>query len=739
MPDAAPIQNFNPLCDSTLVHCLEIDHFAGHFYGHLQVLPRTDRRDAAAVFPLGFTLGLFGRIAGGISTSYTFWKESDAVYQQLGPLRLNLTGRLLPLSSSNKESPDGPSRRFQLGLAYEHEVRVGPFSGANSLGLLTDLASFYLIASKWLGPFQLSISAGGLFDWRGSFATGSLGGQLGFLIPGFKQLKVFVGALGRGFPVYVKRDVLPLLPDGRDPIQSQALISTGLAFRLIGRVDLGVEVQRGFGGGIAPWVVSVNFLVISFSKQYQGQMATPIAQLAADVTVEAGKAIAEFISTLPIDPKLDESCIILDNDLSVMGRFGKRNGYYCEQDGFKVPIGHELLRDKKGDRLCRGSRKNPTTGKRELTDCLLERHGKEWVPIHRPQLDGACRMIDNDGTVLGVLGEPTEDGKRCRYLGERQNGAYGKYMRYEEQPIGEEFHTDADRTAVCLDAAMKQCFMRPPPGRRSLAWNKGERASTALVGGFEGGLKEQGEDAKGIGQTVKDVATGTVKVTTILEAGRNVAKQKLDGAKELLNDPEKRKEVVEEAEKYVQQLGDALDAWSQKSPEEQMEDVLGAAGKSGSYMATGVVTGGVGRIAGQGVKVAAAAGKGARTAQRGASGAARAEKALAKQARRAAAEAPTPQGGTYVLVDKQTDQVMRTGRTNDLRRRQQEHKRAPETAHLEFETDKRTNNRSERRGREQLLHDQHQPPLDKINPISPKNPRRQEYLDAAQRLEISKD
>src|SRR6185436_16014859 len=83
MPDAAPIQNFNPLCDSSLIHCFEIDDFAGHVYGHLQVLPKTDCRDTASVFPFGVVLGLFGRFAGGVSTHYSFWKEGDAAYQQL--------------------------------------------------------------------------------------------------------------------------------------------------------------------------------------------------------------------------------------------------------------------------------------------------------------------------------------------------------------------------------------------------------------------------------------------------------------------------------------------------------------------------------------------------------------------------------------------------------------------------------------------------------------------------------
>lgn len=386
-------------------------------------------------------------------------------------MRLNLTGRLLPLFSSDGGSREAPSRRFQLGLAYEQEVRVGPFSGANSLGLLTDLASFSLVGSKWLGPFQLSASVGTLFDWKGSLAAGSLAGQFGWLIPGFPQLKVFVGALGKGIPAYVKKEAWPLLLDGQELLHRQAIVSGGLAFRAQRRVDLGVEVQRGFGNGIAPWAIGVHFLVISGGKEHEGRAITPIAQLAADVAVETAKAVQEFIANLPIDPKLDENCIILDNDNRVMGRFGKRtpDGYYCEQNGFRVPIGHELLRDKRRDRLCRDTQKYPTTGKRNLTDCLLKRVGPDWVPVHRPRLDSSCRMADSDGTVLGYLGKPTPDGRHCRYAAEKDNGPYGTCTRDEERPIGEPFYTDADRTAVCLDETMQQCFMRPPKGQHTLA------------------------------------------------------------------------------------------------------------------------------------------------------------------------------------------------------------------------------------------------------------------------------
>jgi len=662
MPDAAPLTNFNPLCDGTLVHCLEIDSFAGHTYSHLQVLPKTERRDTAAVFPFGVTLGMFGRIVSGVSTSYAFWKEEDVLYQQLGPLRLSLVGRLLPLfpllssGGDTERAEDGathyaPPRGFRLGLAYEQEVRVGPFSGANSLGLMTNLASLTLVGSRMFGPLQIAVSVAALYDWGGLFATGQASAQAGIYLPFFQALKVYVEAMGRGFPTYVKRDTLLPGAVGPDPIHPQGTFGLGLSFHPHARVDLGVSIQRGFGG-LAPWAISVNFLTLSVGKTYQGRSATPIGQLAGDVAVEAAMSVKEFLANLPIDPKLDENCIIIDDDGRVMGRFGRRthNGYYCEQDGFRVPINHEMLRDKGKDRLCLETRKSPTTGKRQLTDCLLERHGNEWVPIHRPHLDGSCRMIDSDGTMLGYVGEPTADGKRCRYSGEHQNGAYSKYATTEERPIGEPFYTDADRTAVCLDAAMQHCFMKPPKGRHTLAWGDDARAATALVGSFEGRLSEQAEDAKSIARAATDVATGKVKVSTVYEEGKQAAEGVLDGAADLAKSPEARAAALRAARSAIDRLGQAIDDWGKKPPEEQLEDAASTVGRAGSFMATGAAVNRLGQIAGESVKVVATAGKDAKAAKRAIQGANAVEHveqtvAAAERAKNMAAGIPASQLG----------------------------------------------------------------------------------------------
>jgi hypothetical protein len=60
---------------------------------------------------------------------------------------------------------------------------------------------------------------------------------------------------------------------------------------------------------------------------------------------------------------------------------------------------------------------------------------------------------------------------------------------------------------------------------------------------------------------------------------------------------------------------------------------------------------------------------------------------------------------------------MRSGRTNDLARRQLEHARNADLSHLRFEEVYRTDVYAEQRGLEQLLHDTYNPPLNRIRGI----------------------
>jgi len=95
----------------------------------------------------------------------------------------------------------------------------------------------------------------------------------------------------------------------------------------------------------------------------------------------------------------------------------------------------------------------------------------------------------------------------------------------------------------------------------------------------------------------------------------------------------------------------------------------------------------------------------------------------------------TARGGTYRLVDPTTGEVQYVGRTADLARRAAEHQRDPIKKRLMFEVDWLTDDYVVQRGREQMLYEHYRPSLNRIRPISPRNPRLQEYLDAARRFE----
>ena len=90
-------------------------------------------------------------------------------------------------------------------------------------------------------------------------------------------------------------------------------------------------------------------------------------------------------------------------------------------------------------------------------------------------------------------------------------------------------------------------------------------------------------------------------------------------------------------------------------------------------------------------------------------------------------------GGVYRLIDSETGEVMRTGRTNDLIRRGAEHGRDPVLKAYSFETVFRTDDYAELRGLEQYLHELHSPPLNRKNPIDPRNENRDQHIEAAKR------
>jgi RHS repeat-associated protein len=109
------------------------------------------------------------------------------------------------------------------------------------------------------------------------------------------------------------------------------------------------------------------------------------------------------------------------------------------------------------------------------------------------------------------------------------------------------------------------------------------------------------------------------------------------------------------------------------------------------------------------------------------------ESEIDRQRREGACYAPgvIPKGGTYALIDPVTRDIMRIGRSKDLERRRQEHARSVLLGNLSFTPVDRTDDYAEQRGLEQQLHDQYNPPLDRVNPISPRNPNYDTYINAA--------
>jgi RHS repeat-associated protein len=80
-------------------------------------------------------------------------------------------------------------------------------------------------------------------------------------------------------------------------------------------------------------------------------------------------------------------------------------------------------------------------------------------------------------------------------------------------------------------------------------------------------------------------------------------------------------------------------------------------------------------------------------------------------------------GGVYRLVDSNTGEVVRTGRSNNLVRRRTEHARDIQFQNYRFDEVWRTDDYAQQRGLEKILHERYNPPLNKIRPISTQNRR----------------
>ena len=580
LPQPALLPNFNPLCDSNLVPCLDIDRYALHVYAHLMVFPRTELRDTAATFPYGVTLGLFGRFAGGISTQSSFWQQNDGLQRAQGPLRLSFTALLwplFPLSQAPLASRDHigasyfvPPRRLRVGLSLDHEWRVGPFDGSNSLGTLTDLAALRLVAVKALGPVEITASLGALYDWRGTFAIGEAAAQIGLYLPFFKALKVYAEAQGRGAPRYVKNDLAWPLFGGLGLLHPQAVLGGGLSFRPSERVDLGVSVQRGFGG-LAPVAVLVRFLTLSLGVTYEHRAATPVPQLAADAVVEVAAVIKEYLASLPIDPWLDKACLLWDDNGTLLAPqpVGARieDGRQCMVQGELVPIGQKLWRDGKKSLICRD---------KKFTDCLMYRRpgGHDYRALHRPWVGGDCvlreRIYDPAApglaqgathrvVQLAVLGRITDDKQGCR-----DDKGY-------VHAVGTQYYREHNHQWICaaprIEEQRDRCFMALAelPGKMQNQTTQLGRVARALDHGAVEESRALDKLPDHLLRTAEGIQAGSINAGTVADAIQDRAftfahhltwegvKETWEGLKKFAKQP-----LIEQTEDGAHALGGAI-------------------------------------------------------------------------------------------------------------------------------------------------------------------------------------
>jgi len=765
LPHRFWLPGFGGLCDSGPHTCIRIDEFAFNARADAMLSTSTDRRGFAFVAPYGFSFALLERLEGGIFSHTAVWKQpvsgGDEVRWHQGPLRFAAKGLLWPWRSD-------PHQHLAVVASFEHEARLWRFDGPNQLGLLTDLAALRLSLNKPLGIAELGLQVGTLFDWQGRFGTAELGARVGFHLPFLPEVKVFAEGAVRGMPrlTYVQPDsALPGAPDPASPISVGGVLSLGIVARPKKQIDFAMAVSVGFGD-TAPFILTLRGpFDFSIGKGY------PYPQsLAADILREAGAWIVEQFRKLP-EP-VRETCVLYGRDGQPIATLGTLtdDGEHCDFQGKLYRIGDKLYPDPQNRRVCMDAEaircvtanaagspspgpapglppgsfgpgqpvalpsNGNTPGSAGVDPATLAQLARIQgaLGMVRGQLDDQC-ILNEGNQQVSPVGHRSTDGKHCVIDREIKDRRTGKIVRTERQEIlvGQNVYRDPTTGRVCTKVNAKSkrdCPVAIDPDHN-------RPMSTVERAGYHGaiGLTTKAEQyIDGAKRGISKLSDPAELSTTAIKAGERAASA-AKGAVATLRDPAKAKEAARSAwEATVDTAEGALRAaksWWNKPPEKKLDD-LAEAGGGGLVdvpvnMATGAVVGGVIRSGEAVLEVADELRKAERTAVSG--------RRAARMLDEAEHAVPvTAKGGTYVLRDPETGQVMRTGRTSDLHRRKQEHKRQPETADLEHEPVLYTDDPVVRRGHEQMLHDEHSPPLDKIRPISPRNPRREQYLKAAQ-------
>ncbi len=765
LPHRAWLPGFGGSCDGGPLSCTRIDELAFHARADAMFSGSTDSRGFAFVAPYGFSLALFERLEGGIFSHTAVWKQpatsGDDLRWHQGPLRFAVKALLWPWRSD-------PHQHLAIAASFEQEARLWHFDGPNQLGLLTDLGVLRLSLNKLLGHAEVGLQVGALFDWQKRFATAELGARIGFHLPFLPEVKVFAdgGVHGISRLTHVNADaMLPGALDQRNPISFGGVLSFGVVARPRKQIDFAMAVAVGFGD-VAPFTLTLRGpLDFSIGKGYSYPQS-----LVVDILRDTGEWVAEQLRKLP-EP-VRETCVLFARDGQPIATLGTltNDGEHCELQGQRYRIGDRLYPDAQNRRVCMDAEATRcvtvhqagSAGQFQSTSAAAASDVDDGLPAsqvpiggfssggrlapatlaHIARTQGALGMVQgqlddhcilNEGSnQVSPIGQRSADGKHCIINRNVKDRRTGKIVRTEQQEIqvGQPVFRDPETGRICIKANAKNkhdCPVAIDP-EHNRAMTPSERA------GYHGAIGLVNKADSYVSAAKRGVAALSEPAelsTAAIKAGERAANA-AKGAVETLRDPAKAKEAarsawhtaIDSAEGSLQ----AAQSWWHKPLEKKLDDAAEAGG-SGLVdlpvnVATGAAIGSVLRageatleVAGDLRKVERAASKGKKTAQ------------LAEEVEQGAAA--SAKGGTYVLQDPDTGQVMKTGRTNDHHRRGLEHRRHPDTEDLRYRLESRTNEYPVQRGHEQLLHDEYNPPLDKIRPISPKNPRREEYLKAA--------
>jgi hypothetical protein len=275
--------------------------------------------------------------------------------------------------------------------------------------------------------------------------------------------------------------------------------------------------------------------------------------------------------------------VILDEDHSVMGAYGKRTaeGHFCEVDGAKVPIGPDFFRP--------GRTKDLLCSDRAMTEVVLVLRDGKWIGIRRVILDARCRLIDlSDQSTLQELGHPSGDGKNCRWSGERQNGRYAPIREWNELPMGMRLYADGAKTRVCTDPRLSRCVYM----NAQLGWNTAKHIEQGIGNAGKKWANDNAQTAKNTATVVENVATGKVTISSLADAAVDEAvrtcRWMLDGVKAAWNNPQRVKECVDD---ILRKAKAEATAWMDKPPGEKVEDLAGGATTLGADAAAGVAGG----------------------------------------------------------------------------------------------------------------------------------------------------